>query len=171
MIVYPAGPQWTRTFETALTASELANRLCEAHGFTEATLYEPFGHGRGAVIARRGHLLVMAPHTDGTKTWFALALSNEMQDLLWSFSNGYASQWTTLELKLMSGCDNWEALLVLAGKQFAGAESSVDRAIQGMPASVPAALAEMPPFEGDCMELPPDYLQSVAESEVIECAH
>jgi len=169
MIVYPAGPQWTRTFEAALTASELARRLCEAHGFQEANLYEPFGHGRGAVIAKCGHLLVMALHTDDGKTWFSLTPTKELQDLLWSFSNGYASQWTTLELKLITGCDNWDALLMLAGKQFASAESSVDRAILGKAEVVRSTPAEMPPFYGDCIELPPDYLQTVAESEVLEC--
>ena len=91
MILYPAGPQWLFVEETFINRSDMAKRLCEQHGFTQCMMYEPFGPGRGAVIAKRDHMLVMALGEAGGTTLFAGAPSKELQELLWSFPHGPAS--------------------------------------------------------------------------------
>ncbi|CAG2159767.1 hypothetical protein [Cupriavidus numazuensis] len=169
MILYHAGPQWAQIFEADLTQSELATRLCTDHGFVRGALYEPFGPGRGAVVAQRDHMLVMALCAEGNRTWFSVAPSKEIQDLLWSFSNGYASQWSPLELKAISGCEDWGALQQRVHKQFAQVVRSVERAIHGAPEH--DAAPEMPSYDGDVLEVPSDYLASMTGEEVIECAH
>ncbi|MFC4518500.1 hypothetical protein [Cupriavidus pinatubonensis] len=170
MILYHAGPNWLHVEESATTRTDLAKRLCENHQFTQCMMYEPFGHGRGAVIARRDHMLVMAITTGGGNTWYAVAPSKELQDLIWSFSNGFAGQWSALELRAVTGLDDWTALLQMAGVQFAAAVRSVARAIAGQPERELPATAEMPVFDGDAMELPSDYLHSFG-LEGVECAH
>ncbi|MGX6566741.1 hypothetical protein [Cupriavidus necator] len=170
MILYHAGPKWLHVEESAMTRTDLAKRLCENHQFTQCMMYEPFGRGRGAVIAKRDHILVMAIATDGGNTWYSVAPSKELQDLIWSFSNGFAGQWSALELRAMTGLDDWKALLQIAGVQFAAAVRSVERAITGLPEQDVPAVAEMPVFDGDAMELPSDYLHSFG-TEVVECAH
>ena len=171
MILYHAGPEWAEIVEATVSQPDLTNRLCENHGFTPCTRYEPFGPGRGAVIAKRDHMLVMTIETDGKTTWFALAPSKELQDLLWSFSNGFAGQWSALELKAITGYDDWNALLRMAGDQFQAAVRSVERAIEGRPERDIPETTAMPVFEGDAMEVPADYLFSMDGSEMTECAH
>jgi hypothetical protein len=171
MILYHAGPSWVHVAEAALARTELAKRLCDQHGFTQCMLYEPFGRDRGAVIAKREHMLVMAIATDGGNTWFSVAPSKEMQDLIWSFSNGFAGQWSALELKAITGLDDWKALLEMAASQFSAAVRSVERAIAGQPEQDMPAVPELPVFEGEAMEVPADYLHSFTGAEVAECAH
>jgi len=171
MILYHAGPKWVHIAEAAMMRTDLAKRLCDDHGFTQCMLYEPFGRTRGAVIAKRGHMLVMAIGTDGGNTWFSVAPSKELQDLIWSFSNGFAGQWSALELKVITGLDDWKALLEMAGRQFAAAVRSVDRAIAGQPEQDVQANPELVVFDGDAMEVPADYLHSFSGTEVVECAH
>ncbi|SPK77495.1 conserved protein of unknown function (plasmid) [Cupriavidus taiwanensis] len=171
MILYHAGPSWVHVAEAALARTELAKRLCDQHGFTQCMLYEPFGRDRGAVIAKREHMLVMAIATDGGNTWFSVAPSKEMQDLIWSFSNGFAGQWSALELKAIAGLDDWKALLEMAASQFSAAVRSVERAIAGQPEEDMPEAPELPVFEGEAMEVPADYLHSFTGAEVAECAH
>ncbi|ODV44180.1 hypothetical protein AWV79_10420 [Cupriavidus sp. UYMMa02A] len=171
MILYHAGPSWVHVAEAAIVRTVLAKRLCDSHGFTQCMLYEPFGRDRGAVIATRGHMLVMAIGTDGGNTWFSVAPSKELQDLIWSFSNGFAGQWSALELKAIAGLDDWKALLELAGRQFSAAVRSVERAIADQPEQDVPDTPEQPMFEGDVMEVPADYLHSFNGTEAVECAH
>ncbi len=113
MILYHAGPSWVHVAEAAMVRTDLAKRLCDSHGFTQCMLYEPFGRDRGAVIAKRGHMLVMAIGADGGNTWFSVAPSKALQDLIWSFSNGFAGQWAPWNLRpslvWMTGrrCSKW----------------------------------------------------------------
>jgi hypothetical protein len=172
MMLYPAGPDWAHTFETTIPASELAARLTDAHGFTRSTLFQPFGAGRGAVIAQRDHLLILAVHASDDKCWYEVTPSLEIQNLIWSFSHGYASQWSALELKALCGCTAWPDVIALARQQFAAAVRSMERALTGLPEQdAPVAVPDMPMYLGDVMELPADYLTSMAGVEVVECAH
>lgn len=172
MTLYPAGPQWARSFETNIAASTLASRLAQHHEFTAATLFQPFGAGRGAVIAARRHMLVMALHQEDGTTWYSVAPSVEMQNLLWSFSNGYTSQWSPAELKVLIGCDNWPELLQLAQREFAAAVRSFERAVEGKPeVDPPAPTPELDADDPSVMEVPADYLYSMSGSEMPECAH
>lgn len=176
MILYHAGPQWLFVDETSINRSEMATRLTDHHGFTPCTLYEPFGTGRGAVIAKRDHMLVMALGEPGGSTFYAVAPSKELQDLIWSFSHGLASQWSELELRALTGEGDWNAVMKLATSQFAAARVSVERAIVGKlegksPELAESAPAEMPMLDDDVMEVPSDYLHSFDGLEVSECAH
>jgi len=172
MILYPAGPDWAQTFETALPPSTLAARLADAHGFTRSTLFQPFGAGRGTVVAQREHLLVLAVHAADGQHWYEVTPSLEMQNLLWSFSHGYASQWSALELRALCGCTMWPDVIALARQQFAAAVRSLERALAGLPErDAPAVVPDMPSYDGDVMELPGDYLAAMTGMEVSECAH
>jgi len=171
MILYHAGPEWLFVEETFINRSDMAKCLCEQHGFTPCTMYEPFGPGRGAVIAKRDHMLVMALGEAGGNPFFAVAPSKELQDLIWSFSNGLASQWSELELRALTGAQDWDAVMKLAAKQFSAARRSVERAIEGKPEQDQPVLAEMLDYSDDAMEVPPDYLHSFTGPEVSECAH
>ncbi|SOZ16398.1 hypothetical protein [Cupriavidus taiwanensis] len=176
MVLYHAGPQWLFVDETSINRSEMAKRLTDQHGFTPCTLYEPFGAGRGAVIAKHDHMLVMALGEAGGNTFYAVAPSKELQDLIWSFSHGLASQWSELELRALTGEGDWNALMTMAAAQFAAARRSIERAIAGNPAhDAPTAqqsmTADMPLLDDDVMEVPPDYLHSFTGMEVSECAH
>ncbi|RDK11719.1 hypothetical protein [Cupriavidus lacunae] len=172
MMLYPAGPDWAQTFETALPTSTLAARLADAHGFTRSTLFQPFGAGRGTVIAQRDHLLVLAVHAADGQHWYEVTPSLEMQNLLWSFSYGYASQWSALELKALCGCTAWPDVIALARQQFAAAVRSLERALAGLPErDAPAAAPDLPFYDGEVIELPGDYLASMTGLEVSECGH
>ncbi|MWL91375.1 hypothetical protein [Cupriavidus sp. SW-Y-13] len=171
MILYHAGPDWLFVEETFINRSDMAKRLSEQHGFTQCMMYEPFGPGRGAVIAKRDHMLVMALGEAGGNTFFAVAPSKELQDLIWSFSNGLASQWSELELRALTGQQDWDAVMKLAGKQFSDARRSVERAIAGKPAQDAPSLPDVPQWDESAMEVPSDYLHSFDVQEVFECAH
>lgn len=170
MILYHAGPQWVHVVEALVPRTDLAKVLCDHHGFTQCMLYEPFGTGRGAVIAKRDHMVVMDIGADGDTHWYAVAPTKELQDLIWSFSNGFAGQWSTLELKIITGHGDWPALLEMAGRQFSDAACVVERAIAG-PAKDAPSVQELPDFDGNAIELPPDYLHPLSGTEVIECVH
>lgn len=169
MILYHAGPEWLFVEETFINRSAMAKRLCDQHGFTQCMMYEPFGPGRGAVIAKRDHMLVMALGEAGGNTFFAVAPSKEMQDLIWSFSNGLASQWSELELRALTGKQDWAAVMKLAGQEFSAARRSVERAIAGELEPDAPSLPDVPQWDEGAMEVPSDYLHSCNGSEVSEC--
>ncbi|MDC6177111.1 hypothetical protein [Ralstonia solanacearum] len=166
MILYPAGPEWARCFEVDMPATELAARLVSKHEFTRAMLFQPFGHGRGAVITTRGHMLVMAVETDGQRTIFTVAPTVQMQNLLWSLSNGYTSQWSETELKILTGCSNFRDVLELARTQFAAALRSFERALAGKP-EVDVVITH--DDSHDVLEIPSDYYVTGFGSEGAPC--
>lgn len=170
MILYHAGPQWVHVFEALVNRAVLAKALHEQHGFTQCMLYEPFGAGRGAVIAKRGHMVVMALGADNGTEWYAVAPSKELQDLIWSFSNGFAGQWSALELKVITGHDDWKSLLAMAGHQFSDVVDVVQRTIDG-PTHADPAEPILDPFYGNALEVPADYLYSLSGEEIAECVH
>ncbi|WP_423200663.1 Tir chaperone protein (CesT) family protein (plasmid) [Cupriavidus sp. H19C3] len=171
MILYHAGPDWLFLEQTCINRSEMAKRLAERHGFTQCMMYEPFGRGRGAVIAKRDHMLVMALGEPSGSTFFAVAPSKELQDLIWSFSNGLASQWSELELRALTGQQDWDGVMKLASQQFSAARRSVERAIAGKPEQDAPSLPDVPIWDESAMDVPSDYLHSFNGSEVSECAH
>ncbi|QET04004.1 hypothetical protein FOB72_17780 (plasmid) [Cupriavidus pauculus] len=171
MILYHAGPDWLFVEETFINRSDMAKRLSEQHGFTQCMMYEPFGTGRGAVIAKRDHMLVMALGEAGSNTFFAVAPSKELQDLIWSFTNGLASQWSQLELRALTGLEDWAAVMKMAAAQFTAARRSVERAIVGKPERDAPVASEMPTFDENVMEVSSEYLHSFSGAELSECAH
>ncbi|MCK4120430.1 hypothetical protein ACI2UK_24325 [Ralstonia nicotianae] len=168
MILYPAGPEWARCFVSELPASELAACLVKSHGFTRATFFTPFGPGRGAVIAKRDHMLAMAVQSNDEATVYTVAPSVELQNLLWSFSNGYASQWSERELHALTGCASWQEVLDLAACQFAAAVRSVERAVGGLPEHDPVHLEAGPE---ELLEIPGDYFNAGVAEGGVACDH
>lgn len=166
MILYPAGSQWTRCFEADLPASELAARLVSKHEFTRAMLFQPFGHGRGAVIATRGHMLVMAVETDGERTVFTVAPTVQVQNLLWSLSNGYTSQWSEAELRALTACSTFPEVLEMARTQFFSAVRSFERALAGKP-EVDVVMTYDDSHE--VLEIPGDYYMTGFSGEGAPC--
>lgn len=182
--LYPAGPDWVRHFDATLSATDIQQLLVKHAGFTAALFHQPYGAARGAVIAVRHGFVVMVHERDASGLQLVVAPDVEMTNLLWSHSNGYASQWSARELKALSGCDSWEQLLTVAGTRFRAACTMLERAIDGsiVPAEViaePAAQAAVAPADpvmsssfpddDDVPWLPSDYLHDVPPQEGFPC--
>jgi hypothetical protein len=178
-VLYPAGPEWSTLIEATQPASDVALRLAEQHGFVRGSYFEPFGAKRGAVIAQRDMMLVMAVHTDieAGRSWYAIAPALELQYLVWSFSNGYTKQWSARELKALTGHETWEGVLQLARAQFSAAVRSLNRALHGFPEIEPEApraasvAAEITEDFGstDLLAMAAAYFESAPEMEVGQC--
>ncbi|WP_321853249.1 hypothetical protein [Paraburkholderia tropica] len=190
--LYPAGPDWVRNFNATLSATDIQQLLVKHAGFTAALFHQPYGAARGAVIAVRHGFVVMVHERDAHELELVVAPDVEMTNLLWSHSNGYASQWSARELKALTACDSWEKLLAMAGTRFNAACTALERAIDGtiVPPAVPtpaepeqvvaaapvAAIAAVDaivsssfPDDDDVPWLPSDYLQDVAFAEGLSC--
>lgn len=182
--LYPAGPDWVQHFNASTPVREIQQLLVKHGGFTAALFHQPYGPARGAVLAIRHGFVVMVHEEHAAEPELVVAPDVEMTNLLWSHSNGYASQWSARELKALSGCDSWEQLLTVAGTRFRAACTMLERAIDGsmVPAEViaePAAqttvapadpvLSSSFPDDGDVPWLPSDYLHDVPPGEGFPC--
>ncbi|WP_236597582.1 hypothetical protein [Paraburkholderia kirstenboschensis] len=143
-------------------------------------------------------MLVLAERVDSVSADLALVPDVQMQNLLWSFNSGYANQWGSRELRVLTGCDNWDALLRQASADYAQACDLVEEAVSGaleakaaeklaaeQLAAEKAAAAEVAdarrladPVVGtmyanddDVPWLPSDYLFDAPHPEVASCAH
>jgi hypothetical protein len=183
--LYPAGPDWVQQFNAKTPAREIQQLLVSHAGFTAALFHQPYGPARGAVLAIRHGFVVMVHEENAAELELVVAPDVEMTNLLWSHSNGYASQWSPRELNALSGCDNWEQLLKVAGTRFRAACTALERAIDGslVPADPPAGTASTVstvsavhavvapdpvisssyPDDDDVPWLPSDYLQDVPQ--------
>lgn len=129
--LYPAGPDWVRHFNATLSAVDIQQLLVKHAGFTAALFHQPYGPARGAVVAVRHGFVVMVHERDADELELVIAPDVEMTNLLWSHSHGYASQWSAREIKALTGCENWEQLLKMAGTRFSAACTALERAIDG----------------------------------------
>lgn len=129
--LYPAGTRWVRHFSAARTPREIQKALTVHAGFSAGIFHQPFGENRGAVIAQKGRWLVLAESIDSASADLALVPDVQMQNLLWSFNSGYANQWGSRELRVLTGCDNWDALLRQASADYAQACDLVEGAVSG----------------------------------------
>jgi hypothetical protein len=126
----------------------------------------------------------MVHEENATELELVVAPDVEMTNLLWSHSNGYASQWSGRELKALSGCESWKQLLKVAGTRFRAACTALERAIDGsiVPAEVIAEPAPQTagapadpvmsssfPDDDDLPWLPSDYLHDVPPQEGFSC--
>ncbi|WP_322054921.1 hypothetical protein [Paraburkholderia bannensis] len=182
--LYPAGPDWVQHFNATTPVREIQQLLVKHAGFTAALLHQPYGPARGAVLAVRHGFVVMVHEENATELELVVAPDVEMTNLLWSHSNGYASQWSARELKALSGCDSWEQLLKAAGTRFRAACTALERAIDGsiVPTEVtaePAArtagapadpvMSSSFPDDDDVPWLPSDYLHDAPPQEGFPC--
>ena len=197
--LYPAGTRWVRHFSAARAPREIQKALTAHAGFSAGIFHQPFGENRGAVIAQKGRLLVLAERIDSASADLALVPDVQMQNLLWSFQSGYANQWGSRELRVLTGCDNWDALLRQASADYAQACDLVEEAVSGaleakaaeklaagQLAAERAAAAQasaashsaadpvvgtMYANDDDVPWLPSDYLFDAPHPEVASCAH
>lgn len=183
--LYPAGPDWVQHFNAKTPARDIQQLLVKHAGFTPALFHQPYGPARGAVLAVRHGFVVMVHEENATELELVVAPDVETTNLLWSHSNGYASQWSAREIKALSGCDSWEELLKVAGTRFRAACTALERAIDGsiVPADPPAETAtavaspavadpviSLPyPDDDDVPWLPSDYLHDVPQQEGFPC--
>jgi hypothetical protein len=129
--LYPAGPNWVRTFQChEKTARDMQRTLVEHAGFTAAIFHQPFGESRGAVLAQFGKLLVLSATTPRCID-IAVTPTVEVQHLLWSYREGYATQWSPLEIRALTGHANWDELLTGTQRDFARVCDWVEGAIDG----------------------------------------
>ncbi|WP_321794769.1 hypothetical protein [Caballeronia sp. J97] len=129
--LYPAGPEWVRSFSLANNAArDIQKSLVDFAGFTPAIQHQPFGHDRGAVLAQLGQTLLLLATTPGA-TEIAITPSVQMQHLLWSYQEGYASQWSAAEIHGLSGYSGWSELLTNARREFSRACDHVSAALAG----------------------------------------
>ncbi|REE07222.1 hypothetical protein B0G71_7705 [Paraburkholderia sp. BL27I4N3] len=197
--LYPAGARWVRHFSAARAARDIQKVLTVHAGFSAGIFHQPFGESRGAVIAQKGRLLVLAERIDSVSADLALVPDVQMQNLLWSFNSGYANQWGSRELRVLTGHDNWDALLRQASADYAQTCDLVEEAVSGAleakaaeklaaeqlaAEKSAAALASaasrtaadpvvgtMYANEDDVPWLPSDYLFDAPHPEVASCAH
>lgn len=192
--LYPAGTRWVRHFSAARAPREIQKVLTVHAGFSAGIFHQPFGESRGAVIAQKGRLLVLAERIDSASADLALVPDVQMQNLLWSFQSDYANQWGSRELRVLTGCDNWDALLRQASADYAQACNLVEEAVSGAleakaaeqlaadkeaaahasAASRSAAdpvVGTMYANDDDVPWLPSDYLFDAPHPEVASCAH
>ena len=129
--LYPAGSDWVRAFAMDdQPMRDIQKSLVDHAGFAPAILHQPFGEYRGAVMAQSGQILVLSATTPGTAQ-LAVTPTVEMQHLLWSYREGYATQWSALEIRSLTGYAGWDELLTRARREFTRACESVAAAIAG----------------------------------------
>jgi hypothetical protein len=176
--LYPAGPDWVQHFNATSPARDIQQLLVKYAGFTPGLFHQPYGPARGTVIAVRHGFVVMVHEDDASELELVVAPDVEMTNLLWSHSNGYASQWSPRELKALTACDSWEQLLKVAGTRFRAACTALERAIAGtiVPAAVHPApppvdpvIAASLPDDDDTPWLPSDYLHDAPGGEGMSC--
>lgn len=185
--LYPAGPDWVRHFDSNTSVRALQRTLVDHGGFAAGIFHEPFGSTRGAVIAQKDMFLVMSHLSQPDEDGFQLVVvpGAEMQNLLWSFNTGYASQWSAREIRVLTGCGGWDDLLRKASTGFGEVCDLVEKAIDGRlpePAAAPepgqaGQAAQVAPdmvsrvapaqlaLDDDVPWLPPDYLQDISMEE------
>ena len=129
--LYPAGSEWVRTFAMDdQDMRDIQRSLVDHAGLTAAILHQPFGQQRGAVMAQSGQILVLSDTTSGARQ-IAVTPTVQMQHLLWSYREGYATQWSATEIRSLTGYAGWDELLTRARREFSRACESVAAAIAG----------------------------------------
>lgn len=138
--LYPAGPEWVRSFSLAdNSASDIQKALVDFAGFNTAIQHQPFGQHRGAVLAQFGQTLLLLATTPGA-TEVAVTPTVQMQHLLWSYQEGYASQWSSAEIRSLTGYSGWSELLTNARREFSRACDHVSSALDGRLRAPPRAV-------------------------------
>ncbi|CAE6837041.1 hypothetical protein R69658_06551 [Paraburkholderia aspalathi] len=155
--LYPAGSNWVRHYNATASARLLQQDLVNHARFTAGIFHQPFGAERGAVLAQRDSCLVLTNSIDSDQPELVVVPDVEMQNLLWSFNSGYANQWGSRELKVLTGCDNWDGVLKHAAAQFAKVCDDVQRAVDG-------TLVKPAPAETASVDARPDPVLSASFS-------
>lgn len=115
--LYPAGLRWTRRLVAAVPLDAFLERMT-ALGFEGAGRHEPFGADRGQLLFQRDNMWLLAPTTAPDQRDYLIVPCRDLQYLLWSAENGYASQWTSLELDAISKTGTWDAFMAQTTAAF-----------------------------------------------------
>lgn len=170
--LYPAGVRWTQSF-TASTDAKSLQKLLVDHGVCTAALFhQPFGAQRGAVIAQRDGMLVLTHVVDADEAEIVVTPGVELQNLLWSFDSGYSSQWSARELRILTGCSDWDSMLQQTSEMFRRVCGTVQAAVEGTlgkPVTRPEPTLTVD--DEDVPFLPEDYLQPISLAEIQSCDH
>ena len=87
----PRWSEWVRSFSLAdNSARDIQKSLVDHAGFTAAILHQPFGKTVALSLAQFGQTLLLLATTPGA-TEVAVTPTVQMQHLLWSYQEGYAS--------------------------------------------------------------------------------
>lgn len=170
--LYPAGVRWTQSFTASTDAKSLQKLLVDHGGCTAALFHQPFGVQRGAVIAQREGMLVLTHVVDADEAEIVVTPGVELQNLLWSFDSEYSGQWSARELRILTGCAEWDAMLKQTSDTFRRVCGAVQAAIEGTlgkPVTRPEPTLTID--DDDVPFLPEDYLQPISLAEIQSCDH
>ncbi|KGC96275.1 hypothetical protein DP62_5852 [Burkholderia pseudomallei] len=170
--LYPAGVRWTQSFTASTDAKSLQKLLVDHGGCTAALFHQPFGAQRGAVIAQRDGMLVLTHVVDADEAEIVVTPGVELQNLLWSFDSGYSGQWSARELRILTGCSDWDSMLQQTSEMFRRVCGTVQAAVEGTlgkPVTRPEPTLTVD--DEDVPFLPEDYLQPISLAEIQSCDH
>ncbi|WP_155027613.1 hypothetical protein [Burkholderia pseudomallei] len=170
--LYPAGVRWTQSFTASTDAKSLQKLLVDHGGCTAALFHQPFGAQRGAVIAQRDGMLVLTHVVDADEAEIVVTPGVELQNLLWSFDSGYSGQWSARELRILTGCSDWDSMLQQTSEMFRRVCGTVQAAVEGTlgkPVTRPEPTLTID--DEDVPFLPEDYLQPISLAEIQSCDH
>ncbi|KGW78478.1 hypothetical protein Y046_4797 [Burkholderia pseudomallei MSHR2990] len=170
--LYPAGVRWTQSFTASTDAKSLQKLLVDHGGCTAALFHQPFGAQRGAVIAQREGMLVLTHAVDADQAEIVVTPDVELQNLLWSFDSGYSGQWSARELRILTGCPDWDSMLKQTSEMFHRVCGTVQAAVEGTlgkPVTRPEPTLTID--DEDVPFLPDDYLQPISLAEIQSCDH
>jgi hypothetical protein len=173
--LYPAGSEWVRTFAMDdQDMRDIQRSLVDHAGFTAAIFHQPFGQQRGAVMAQSGQILVLSETTHAARQ-IAVTPTVQMQHLLWSYREGYAKQWSAMEIRSLTGYRDWDELLTRARREFSRVCDKVAAAIEGtLQAPVTTEVVSVDPmrepFPNDDDDAFYAQMAAISELEVGSCA-
>ena len=91
MVSTPLVPNGSARSPSRITRRAIfKSSLVDFAGFTSAIQHQPFGQHRGAVLAQFGQTLLLLATTPGAAE-VAITPTVQMQHLLWSYQQGYAT--------------------------------------------------------------------------------
>ncbi|NIE81848.1 MULTISPECIES: hypothetical protein [unclassified Burkholderia] len=171
--LYPAGSRWARSFTASTDAKSLQKLLVTYGGCTAALFHQPFGAQRGAVIAQRDGLVVLAHVVDADQAEIVVTPGIDLQNLLWSFDSGYSGQWSGRELQILTGCPDWHSMLEQTSDAFRRVCGTVQSAVEGTLGKQASPPESTPPVDGFDIPFftPDDYDQLISVSESQSCGH
>ncbi|WP_254213807.1 hypothetical protein [Burkholderia multivorans] len=76
-------------------------------------------------------MLVLTHVVDADEAEIVVTPGVELQNLLWSFDSGYSGQWSGRELRILTGCSDWDSLLKQTSDTFRRVCGTVQAAVEG----------------------------------------
>jgi len=99
--------------------------LVEGQSFEQGDLLEPFGEGRGKVLARRGRIMVMSASDLDQGGVVIVTVQPTLQSILWAFNEGLKAQYSNIELEILTGATSYDSLIQETKRDLDQAEKSI----------------------------------------------